>query len=116
MARKVTNASGKSRYACDVCHLSHETKTLADVCCSRRPSSAAPEQPGMTQVGGDHYTKLAIQPWDIIDTWPVAERVAYYRGNAMKYLMRLNDKDDPVPNARTAEHYCAKLATSLGDE
>lgn len=69
--------------------------------------------PNATQIAGDHYKRMAIQPWDIVDTWPLAERVAYYRGNALKYLMRLNDKDTPEVNARKAEHYCAKLAAVL---
>lgn len=68
------------------------------------------------QVGGSHYTAMATQPWDVVDTWPLEQRVGLYRGNALKYLMRLHDKDSPDMNARKAEHYCAKLAeTSEAD-
>jgi len=66
------------------------------------------------QEGGDHYKCMTVQPWDVVDTWPLPERVAYYRGNALKYLMRLNDKDTPEMNARKAAHYCAKLSETLG--
>lgn len=66
------------------------------------------------QVGGDHYKAMKVQPWDVVDTWPLAERVAFYRASALKYLMRLNDKDTPAQNAGKAEHYCAKLVETLG--
>lgn len=65
------------------------------------------------QAGGDHYKRMGVQPWDVVDTWPQAERVAYYRGNAVKYLMRLNDKDTPLTNAEKASHYCRKLIEVL---
>jgi len=65
------------------------------------------------QYGGDHYKRMAVQPWDIVDTWPVAEQVAYYRGNALKYLLRLHDKDTPALNAQKAAHYCRKLSEVL---
>jgi hypothetical protein len=68
------------------------------------------------QEGGDHYKQMAIQPWDIVGTRPMAERVAYYRGNALKYLMRLNDKDTPLQNAAKAAHYCQKLTEVLQGE
>lgn len=67
------------------------------------------------QFGGAHYKNMVISPWDVIDTWPLAERVAYYRGNALKYLMRLNDKDTPVLNAQKAGHYVEKLIEVLSE-
>ena len=68
------------------------------------------------QEGGDHYVKMAVQPWDVVDTWPLEQRVGYYRGNAMKYLMRLGSKDSGAQEARKAMHYCEKLAEVLGNE
>lgn len=67
------------------------------------------------QFGGNHYKKMGTQPWDIIDTWPIAERIGFYRGNALKYIMRLNDKDAPITNAEKAAHYCRKLAEVLSE-
>lgn len=67
------------------------------------------------QFGGDHYKKMKIQVWDVVDTWPRADRIAYYRGNALKYIMRLNDKDAPIINAEKAAHYCRKLAEVLSE-
>lgn len=76
-----------------------------------------PQRTGVNaeQAGGDHYKRMKVQPWDVVDTWPLAERVAYYRGNALKYLMRLNDKDTPKTNAEKAAHYCRKLAEVLSE-
>lgn len=59
-------------------------------------------------VGGDHYTKKAVQPWDVIDTWPHAERVGAYRMNVLKYVMRYTDKNG-VEDLRKARHYLEKL-------
>lgn len=67
------------------------------------------------QVGGTHYTSQAIQPWDVIDTWPLAERIGWYRGNLLKYTMRMHDKDAPADNVGKAEHYAAKLREVLGE-
>lgn len=68
-----------------------------------------------TQHGGDHYKRMPVQPWDVIDTWPLAERIGFYRGNLLKYTMRLNDKDAPEDNAGKAEHYAAKLREVLSE-
>src|SRR5579859_7365880 len=40
--------------------------------------------PDKRQVGGDHYTKHTLQPWDIIDAYGFD----FYEGNALKYLLR----------------------------
>jgi Protein of unknwon function (DUF3310) len=67
------------------------------------------------QAGGDHYKRMDIQPWAVIDTWPVEQRIGFYRGNALKYIMRLGDKDTPADNAAKAAHYCRKLQEVLGE-
>ncbi len=45
------------------------------------------------QVGGTHYKGMGIQVWDVVDTWPLEQRIGYYRGNALKYIMRMGTKD-----------------------
>lgn len=65
------------------------------------------------QVGGSHYKEKAVQPWNVVDTWPWPERVGFYRGNALKYVMRLEDKDSPRINAEKAIHYLEKLIEVL---
>lgn len=64
-------------------------------------------------VGGDHYKQLTIEPWDVIDTWPMSDRVAFYRGNAVKYLLRAGRKGDMYPDIQKAQHYCEKLLEVL---
>ena len=65
------------------------------------------------QVGGDHYKKMGIQTWDVVDTWPIEQRIGYYRGNALKYVMRLGNKDEEVQEAGKAVHYLEKLIEVL---
>ena len=66
-----------------------------------------------TQIGGDHYKEMGIEPWDVIDTWPDAQRVGAYRSGALKYIMRMGTKDLPSQEARKAAHCCEKLAEVL---
>tara|TARA_R110000851_G_scaffold120143_2_gene248298 strand:+ start:1775 stop:2125 length:351 start_codon:yes stop_codon:yes gene_type:complete len=60
-----------------------------------------------TQVGGDHYIKHTIRPWDIIDEYDLG----YYGGNALKYLLR--DKGDRKEDLEKARHYIAKMIGDL---
>lgn len=61
------------------------------------------------QVGGDHYLEMGVEPWDVVDTWPFEERVGFYRGNALKYIMRIGRKDTAATEAGKAQHYIQKL-------
>jgi hypothetical protein len=54
------------------------------------------------QIGGDHYKKHAIQPWDVIDCY----RLNYYEGNVLKYLLRR--KESRIEDLRKAAHYIEK--------
>jgi hypothetical protein len=65
------------------------------------------------QVGGSHYKEKPVQPWDVVDTWPLEARIGFYRGNALKYVMRMEDKDSPRVNAEKAIHYLEKLIEIL---
>ena len=65
------------------------------------------------QVGGTHYIEMHIEPWDVVDGWPLEQRIGYYRGNAIKYLLRMGSKDERAQEIRKAGHYCAKLAEVL---
>ena len=73
-------------------------------------------RPNARQVGGSHYKDLGIEPWDVIDTWPIEQQIGYYRGNALKYLMRLGSKDASLKEAKKAQHYCEKLIEVLENE
>jgi len=65
------------------------------------------------QVGGTHYITAAVQPWDVIDTWPLADRVGFYRGNALKYLLRAGTKGGASEDYAKAAHYIEKLIETL---
>lgn len=56
------------------------------------------------QVGGNHYAKHSIQPWDYI----VANNLGYLEGNIVKYISRWRDKGG-VDDLRKVMHYTEKL-------
>ena len=67
------------------------------------------EQPGdlvarATQVGGTHYLRLPIQPWDFIE----ANRLGFFEGNVVKYVARWLYKDG-VQDLHKARHYLDRL-------
>ena len=54
------------------------------------------------QEGGDHYKKLKLQPWEIID----ACGLDFYEGNAIKYILRRKGElKDRIVDLRKAIHY-----------
>ena len=65
------------------------------------------------QEGGDHYKKMDVQPWDVIDTWPLEQQIGFYRGNAVKYIMRMGNKDQQLQEIKKARHYLDKLIEVL---
>jgi hypothetical protein len=65
------------------------------------------------QVGGQHYKALGVEPWDVVDTWPLEQRIGFYRGNAVKYLLRMGGKDAAAQEAEKAKHYVEKLIECL---
>ena len=71
------------------------------------------EQPSLRQVGGDHYKKLKVQPWDVVDTWPIEQQIGYYRGGALKYIMRMGHKDIAIQEIGKGIHYLEKLTECL---
>ena len=52
------------------------------------------------QIGGNHYAKHKIQPWDIIDEY----NLDYYLGNVLKYVLRAKDKNG-IEDLKKAQHY-----------
>ena len=56
------------------------------------------------QVGGDHYSKLAIQPVTYIN----ANGLNYLQGNVIKYVTRYKDKNG-LQDLEKARHYVEML-------
>lgn len=65
-------------------------------------------QPGRRQVGGDHYVKRTIQPWDVIKEYGLD----FFTGNALKYLMRHEDKGG-LEDLKKARHYLDEKIAQL---
>lgn len=67
------------------------------------------------QVGGTHYTDMALQPWEVMQAVLSREEfVGFLKGNIIKYGMRQGAKPGS-PDADKARHYQAKLAEVLGE-
>ena len=66
-----------------------------------------------TQIGGDHYKNMGVEPWDVVDTWPTEQRIGAYRHGALKYLMRMGSKDEQLQEIKKCGHYIEKLIEVL---
>ena len=56
------------------------------------------------QVGGQHYSAKAVQPWDYI----TSNNLGYLEGNVVKYVSRWKEKNG-VEDLLKAKHYLEKL-------
>lgn len=65
------------------------------------------------QIGGDHYKKMDVQPWDVVDYGPRQQAIGFYRYNALKYVMRAGEKGDFKEDIAKAHHYLQKLLEIL---
>ena len=68
------------------------------------PAPAPALTPNQIQIGGEHYKKMDIQPWDAIHSWDLG----FFSGNAVKYIARHRDKGG-VEDLKKARHYLDKL-------
>lgn len=75
-----------------------------------------PETARDIQVGGSHYKDMNVQPWDVIDSWPLEQRIGFYRGNALKYIMRMGAKDVSLQEIQKGMHYLQKLVETLSEQ
>lgn len=58
-----------------------------------------------TQVGGNHYKDMAIQPVDYI----LANKMNYLEGNVIKYISRHRAKGTSLMDLEKASHYLKML-------
>ena len=63
--------------------------------------------------GSKHYVEMKVQPWDVVDSWSLEQQLGFYRGNLLKYCMRLGNKDNELQEASKALHYAQKLVSIL---
>ena len=57
-----------------------------------------------TQVGGDHYSKMAIHPTEFIHR----NGLSFVQGNIIKYVVRYGEKNG-LQDLRKAQHYLQLL-------
>ena len=75
-----------------------------------------PESASDVQVGGTHYLSMGVEPWDVVDTWPLEQQIGFYRGNALKYIMRMGNKDEASTEVGKGKHYLEKLLEVLNED
>lgn len=63
-----------------------------------------------------HYKGMDVEPWDVVDTWPIEQQIGYHRGNLLKYTMRMGSKDERLKEAKKIRHYADKLIEALERE
>ena len=56
---------------------------------------------------------MKVEPWDVIDTWPIEQRIGAYRAGALKYIMRMGSKDESQQEIKKGIHYLEKLLEVL---
>jgi hypothetical protein len=57
--------------------------------------------PHSRQEGGNHYKKLAIQPYTFI----IKNNLSFFQGNVIKYVCRYRDKNG-IEDLKKIIHYC----------
>ena len=67
-----------------------------------------------TQIGGNHYTSKAVQPWDAMQAWMRREAFeGFLLGSAIAYLARVNTEGvngkGGLLDVQKARHCCDKL-------
>lgn len=64
-----------------------------------------------TQIAGNHYTEMAIQPIQFI----YANRIGYIEGNVIKYICRYKSKNG-IEDLKKARHYLDLLIEMEGEQ
>jgi hypothetical protein len=81
---------------------------MADLSFMHKTHDCGPA-PSKTQVGGTHYSKHKIQPWDYV----AANDLGYFEGSIVKYITRWRDKGG-VEDLKKARHFLDKLIEVSG--
>jgi hypothetical protein len=66
------------------------------------------------QIGGSHYTSMAVQPWEAMRAWMNREQFqGYLQGNVIKYISRAGKKGDTLEDLKKAQHYLETLIETM---
>jgi hypothetical protein len=64
-----------------------------------------PKNQNSFQVGGDHYAKMEIQPWQAMEAWLTPEEYrGYHKGVVIAYLARELSKGKDQDIEKSAHH------------
>jgi hypothetical protein len=63
------------------------------------------------QIGGKHYKKCAVQPWDYV----IANDLDYFQGSIIKYVTRWKDKGG-VEDLKKAKHFLDKYIETMEEK
>ena len=69
------------------------------------------DDPLTAQVGGDHYSKLVIQPVEYI----TANNLSYLQGSVIKYVTRYQDKNG-IEDLQKAIHFVKMMIQEEEDK
>lgn len=95
-------------YACTAC----DALSACDATARSIHDKPAAQDPLKTQVGGDHYRSMKIQPIEYI----TANELDFLAGNVVKYISRHKAKGGKA-DVEKAMHYCQLiLKLQYGDE
>lgn len=73
-----------------------------------KPIMSETNDSNATQIGGRHYKKCAIQPWDYV----IANDLDYFQGSIIKYVTRWKDKGG-VEDLHKAKHFLDKYIVTM---
>ncbi len=66
------------------------------------------------QAGGDHYRRMAVQPWDaMLASRGPAAHVEYHIQTSIKYAMRAGHKGPLIDDVRKAHHHLQRAIEVL---
>lgn len=73
------------------------------------------------QVAGDHYKRMAVQPWEALQAWMTPEQFqGFLLGSAIAYLARVPTQGIPGKGGKVdvmkARHYLDKLIEMMEDK
>lgn len=116
---RICHASGERCLGCPhyygkapICSCSPDFKSGPEP----KPTDWGVEISSYRQVGGDHYERMAIQPWDALAAWlSPSEFRAHLRASAIEYLARSESKGG-MADVRKAHHCLAKALESYAQE
>ncbi len=104
MDQKTYNTLQKETNKYDALPLAQDMKQITSgYVGTSKPMTTLVSPESSKQIGGDHYTKCFIQPWDYV----IANNLDYFQGSIIKYVTRWRDKNG-VEDLQKAMHFLTK--------